>query len=78
MTDKKPAEFMPYSVGVVAASVCTSLPIDEVTRRLNQLHPTGVAPWHRSKDKFFAGGQTPNGGACPDYPETHKHFLFNC
>lgn len=72
------AEFMPYSVGLVAASVCTSLPIEQATQRLNESHPTGVSPWHLSDDKTFADGNTANGSACPDHPETHKHYLFNC
>lgn len=78
MSDEKPREFIPYSVGLVAASVCTSLPIEDATRRLNMVHPTGVGPWHKSKDKFFSDGKTANGAECPDHPKTHKHYLFNC
>lgn len=79
MSEKKPAEFMPYSVGLVAASVCTSLSLKEATRRLNMLHPTGIdSQWRKSKDKTFKDGITANGASCPDYPKTHKHYLFNC
>lgn len=79
MRDEKAKEFMPYSVGLVAASVCTSLPVEEAARRLNLLHPTGIdSQWHKSKDKTFADKVTANGAPCPDYPETNKHYLFNC
>lgn len=77
--NKPPQEFMPYSVGLVAASVCTSLPLKTATYRLNMLHPTGIeSQWHKSKDKTFKDGTTLNGSPCPDYPETHRHYLFNC
>jgi hypothetical protein len=38
-------EFLPYSVGLCYASVCTSLDDpDEITQRLNRTHPIGVDP----------------------------------
>lgn len=71
-------EFTAYSVGIVSASVCTSLPVEAATARLNQEHPTGISSkWELSKDTTFAGGE-PMPCICPDHPETHKHLLFNC
>lgn len=70
-------DFMLYSVGLIAASVCTSLPIEKATERLNLEHPSGVTPWHPSEDKTFRSGE-PNPCPCDRYPETHKHYLFNC
>jgi hypothetical protein len=78
MSDK-PKDFEAYSIGLVAASVCTSLPVEDAALRLNQEHPTGInSQWHLSEDKFFSDGETPNGAPCPDHPKTHKHYLFNC
>ena len=70
-------EFEAYGVGICNASVCTSLPIDEATSRLNAIHPTGVSSkWKPSEDKNFASGET-NPCACPDHPG-NQHILFNC
>jgi hypothetical protein len=71
-------EFTAYAVGICYASVCTSLEsINEVARRLNAEHPTGVGRWHPSEDPTFADGQ-PNPRPCDDHPATHRHILFNC
>ncbi len=71
-------EFTAYSVGFVCASVCTSLSVDEATERLNKEYPTGISSqWKLSTDTVFASG-TPMPCICPDHPETHKHYLFNC
>ncbi len=70
-------EFEAYSVGIVSASVCTSLTVKEATELLNDEHPTGISSkWSLSKDKTFRTGQT-NGCNCPDYAG-NKHYLFNC
>ena len=68
--------FEVYSVGFVCASVCTTLSIEEATRRLNIEHSTGVGPWHLSADPTFASG-SPNPSPCDRGGES-KHFLFNC
>lgn len=74
----KPDDFTIYSEGVVCTSVCTSLSIEVATERLNVECPTGISSrWKLSSDTTFAGG-TPMPCVCPDYPETHKHYLFNC
>lgn len=70
-------EFQAYSVGLISASVCTSLPIDQATQRLNTAYPTGISSkWQPSEDTHFKCG-TPIGCQCPDYKD-NKHFLFNC
>lgn len=70
-------EFVAYSVGIVSASVCTRLSIEEATERLNQEHPTGIkSQWGLSESKSFSGGE-PVGCQCPDHPD-NKHYLFNC
>jgi hypothetical protein len=72
-------DFKAYSVGLVSASVCTNLPIEQATDQLNTEHPTGLeSQWHLSEDKFFSDGEIANGSPCPDNPTTHKHYLFNC
>lgn len=73
------SDFEAYSVGLVCASVCTSLPIKEATKQLNSDQPTGIdSQWHRSRDKTFSDGKTKNGASCEQHPKTHKHYLFNC
>lgn len=70
-------EFMPYSVGLVHASVCTSLPPEEAEKRLNETHPTGISSaWKLSDNSRFASGH-PNPCDCPDH-KGFKHYLFDC
>lgn len=78
-TSTTPAEFTPYAVGLMCASVCTSLSDEEATARLNRERPTGISSaWEVSDDEFFADGTSPNPCPCHDAPETHRHLLFNC
>lgn len=71
-------EFTVYSVGLCFASVCTSLPLKEATRRLNVEHPTGTRnEWKPSEDATFHSGE-PNPCPCNTNPGTHKHYLFVC
>lgn len=74
----KPLDFEAYSIGLICASVCTSLSNEEATARLNAEHPTGVqSPWRISEDKAFRNGE-PNPCPCEHHPKTHRHILFNC
>lgn len=74
-----PNDFIAYSVGICHASCCTSLSAEDAAERMNEKHPTGISShWSLSADKFFADGKIANGAACPDLPETHKHFLMSC
>jgi hypothetical protein len=72
-------DFEPYVIGVMYASICTSLPIEEAVKRMNEEHPAGTLmnSWELCRDKTFRTGQ-PNPCQCPDHPETHKHYLLNC
>lgn len=71
-------DFAAYSVGVVCASVCTSLTDEQATDRLNAEHPTGITTrWQVAPDETFATGQ-PNPTPCEHHPETHRHILFHC
>lgn len=70
-------DFEVYSIGLCNASVCTSLPLDAATLRLNTTHPTGIrSQWAPTKLLTFKCG-TPIGCACPDHPG-NKHYLFHC
>lgn len=70
-------EFYIYKVGLCYASVCSSLPIEEVKRRMaNDTFPTGVGPWTYTGEAFCTG--EPNPCPCNEYPDTHKHYLFSC
>ena len=72
------AEFAPYAIGIAAASVCSSLSLEETGRRLNDESPTGIpSPWQPSGDAEFRSGE-PNPCPCERNPETHKHYLFEC
>ena len=66
------------STGLCYATVCTSLPLEEVAAAVNRAAPTGISsPWGLSSDETFADGE-PNPCVCPDHPETHKHYLLEC
>ena len=69
--------FTAYSVGIVCASVCTDMDVEEATERLNQEVPLdGDLVWALSKDKTFRGGE-PMPGVCEQDP-SRMHYLFNC
>jgi hypothetical protein len=69
--------FTTYSVGLVSASVCTDLPIEEATERLNDEHPTGIdSRWQPSDEPTFSGGQ-PQPCPCNIDPSL-THYLFYC
>lgn len=71
-------EFEAYGMGIVHASVCTSLSVEEATKRLNEQYPTGIqSQWELSKNEHFSCGEHKNGCDCPDHPD-NKHYLFSC
>jgi hypothetical protein len=70
-------EFCVYATGPACCSVCSSLSIEETTKRLNRENPSGLGPWQPSKDATFSGGE-PQPSPCERSPATHKHYLFNC
>lgn len=71
---------IPYSVGPLSASVCAanSLSPEEVEKEFNRISPSGTTNgWQISADTHFKGG-APNPCPCDKFPETRKHYLFNC
>jgi len=77
MADNKVFEV--YSLGLCYMSVCSSLQPNEIVRRANQEHPTGISSdWEISENKTFADGTTPMPCPCENNPETHKHYLLEC
>lgn len=81
MAKRKPKtadyDFLVYAEGPVMSSACTSLNDEDAVERMNARHPTGISSQWRIADEPFKDG-TPNGCKCHDYPDTHRHLLFNC
>ena len=70
-------EFEAYSIGLVCASVCTSLPVEDAVKRMNEENPAGNnLSWQLSEDKNFRDGVA-NGCDCLDCPGK-KHYLLVC
>lgn len=57
-------------------SVCSSLPVEEVTTRARGIPCGTTGGWQLSEEGY--SDEIPNGAPCPDAPETHKHYLFEC
>jgi hypothetical protein len=70
-------DFDIYSWGLCYASVCSSLPIEEITERVNRELPTGIKNKWKLHDEPFKTGEA-NPHPCEANPETHKHYLFSC
>lgn len=67
-----------YALGLTHASVCTSLPDEQMLVTVDELCPTGLSHgWKISDDPAFADGK-PNPCPCEHYPETHRHVLLVC
>jgi hypothetical protein len=76
--DISPNDLIVYGIGLMCASVCTTLSDDEATEQLNLMEPTGIkAGWVISEDKNFRTGEA-NPCPCELHPETRRHILFNC
>jgi hypothetical protein len=68
-----------YSVGIVYMSVCASrlVPREEVERRANAQHPTGISSlWKISKNPTFADG-APMPHDC-NVTTGRVHYLLSC
>lgn len=74
----KPVYFEVYSLGIVCASVCTTLKDPKaVSNTMNERHQTGIdSVWEVSEDPTFQGGE-PNPCQCKDDPD-RMHWLLNC
>lgn len=65
-------EFAVISERLLSKQVCTSLPDDEATARVNAI-PSGTSHgWQLSTEPVNAPV------ACADQPETHRHLIFDC
>lgn len=72
------ANFTVYAQGICMASVCSSLPAEDIAWRMNDEEPTGIASrWVLSKEPTFSTGE-PNPTPCNCNPETHMHYLLEC
>lgn len=73
----KPKDFEVYSYGLVFASICSTLGVNQTVDRINEELPTGISSgWHLSDENFATG--EPNPHPCNQNPKTHKHYLVNC
>ena len=71
---KVDGDFYILNVGLVGAIICTNLPIEEATNRLNSASPTGISSrWQLSEEEKGS----PNHAPCPDNPN-NTHYAFNC
>ena len=70
-------DFLIYAEGLVSASVCSSLPQEEVEKRMAAQMCGTASGWVLSKAPTFRQGQ-PNPCPCERNPATHKHYLFEC
>lgn len=70
---------IPYSVGLIFASVCApeAMPLETVVQQVNETHPTGLDHgWAIADADTFMNG-APNPGPC-DHDPTRKHVLLSC
>ncbi len=78
--DKEMEKVIAYSLGMFTASVCAvnDLTPQEVQDEFNRISPSGTENgWVLSEDTHFRQGNT-NPCPCDKFPETRKHYLFNC
>ena len=65
---KPSVDFEILHIGICDAVICTRLPIEEATSRLNRESPTGIGKWRFEGD----ASKTP----CPDgQGKTHYHLF---
>lgn len=65
-----------YSSGLIACSVCTDLPREEVAEEVNRVHPTGIsAQWEIADESFADGSANPH--PCEEVP-AKQHWLLFC
>ena len=76
--ETEPGAFVIYTEGLCFASVCSSLPQNEVEAKMRRV-PSGTnSGWKFAHDHpTFSSGES-NPCPCNEHPLTHKHFLFAC
>lgn len=70
-------DFIIYDDGLVSASVCSSLPQEEVEKRMKRVITGVTGGWRFANDGNFSSGEA-NPCPCNQQPKTHKHYLFHC
>jgi len=63
-------DFEIIKCGLIDVIICTSLPIDEATKRLNTAYPTGIA------SQWSFDGKDHNKCPCPDGQNKTHYRLF--
>lgn len=69
-------DFEVYSEGLVYASVCSSLPEQEVVARMRRRISGTKGGWVMAAGGFADGTANPH--PCDRKPDTHRHYLFSC
>ena len=67
-----------YALGLIHCCVCApkDMPLEEVEKSVNELHPTGIASsWSKSEDSFANG--SPNPSPC-EKDKACVHYLMSC
>ena len=77
ITAEEGDDFTIYSEGLVNASVCSSLGLEETVARMQRRISGTDAGFILSENKNFSTGQT-NPCPCERNPKTHQHYLFHC
>lgn len=77
-TDIGMKDFTAYAIGFCAASICTSLPIEEAIEHMNFEHPTGISSQWRLDNAVTFKGDESNPCPCNDNPLINKHYLLIC
>jgi len=65
------ADFQIIHAGLIDVAICTSLPIDEATKRLNIELPTGI------HSQWTFDGEETNKCPCPD-DQNKTHYRLFC
>lgn len=66
-------EFRFFVEGLCYVSVCTGLPLEEATQRLNEEHPPDIGRWLPVDHPFDDGSSNPH--PCRLW-SGHTHYLF--
>jgi len=70
-------DFIIYAEGLGNASVCSSLPLEEVKERMAAVITGLAGGWVFAEGERFSDDRD-NPCPCNQRPATHKHYLFHC
>lgn len=71
-----PEPFTVITYGMLSASVCTCLSDEEATELLNLEYPCGTTTGWMISERDYSNDTNP--GKCANWPDTHRHILFDC